>query len=153
MDHEDQRVADYPERADYRYDHAVANDAPDVRLGGPQIVVLGGISQGLWSEINSVSHAIRITLARRYRSPFAQHDHAAHLGNIREFHRAPFRYWSTRDERSRPIFFVEAKPFNGRTSRTSGEPLLATSEEGFRRLAKNYGSARFSGGHRSLTNA
>jgi len=54
MDREDQRVADYPERGDYRYDDAVADDAPDVRLDDPQTVVhlLSEISQGSLSEIN-----------------------------------------------------------------------------------------------------
>jgi len=92
MDHEDQRVADYPERGDYRYDDAVADDAPDVRLDDPQTVVrvLSEMSQGFWSEINSRQSWVIGRLAPRCRSPFAKHDHVAHLGNIRDFHRAPF---------------------------------------------------------------
>jgi len=151
MDHEDQRVADYPERGDYRYDDAVADDAPDVRLDDPQTVVrvLSEMSQGFWSEINSrqswvigtgslqdVAHRLQSTIMLRISVIFAT------------FIALPFaRYWGTRDERSRPIFFVEAKPFSAGTSRTSGEsPLLATSgwdEGGFCKLTKNYGSARF----------
>lgn len=76
MDREDQGVADYSEGGNYGDDNGISDNAPDTRLDRPQFVI---VPRGSRSGINRRQSQILTTFTH---SPFAQHDHIVHFGDI-----------------------------------------------------------------------